>query len=107
MANSKVIYSTDSDYSINDKDESFEVISPRDQKVRIHLDRKGGGKIVSVVKGLKEHDDKIKLIAKELKKACGVGGAAKGGEILIQGNHREKIQALLKQKGYDAKLSGG
>jgi len=106
MSNSKVIYSTDSSYSFDEKEDLIKV-PPNQQMVRIHLDRKGGGKIISVIKGLKESEDVIKSLAKELKKACGVGGAAKDGDILIQGNHREKIQSLLKQKGYDAKLSGG
>lgn len=106
MGNSKVIYSTDTSYSYDEEDESISV--PRcQQKVRIHIDRKGGGKIISVIKGLVEDEDTLKLISKELKKACGVGGASKNGEILIQGNHREKIQTILKNKGYDAKLSGG
>ena len=50
---------------------------------------------------------KLKSLATELKKACGVGCSAKNGEILIQGNHREKIQELLMVKGYNIKLSGG
>ena len=75
--------------------------------VKLHLDRRGGGKIISVVRGLQEPEMKLKSLATELKKACGVGGSAKNGEILIQGNHREKIQELLMVKGYNVKLSGG
>ena len=107
MSNSKLVYSTDD--SICTSDEHGEVIrrDPSDQKVRLHLDRRGGGKVVSIVKGLTEPLDTLNTIAKELKKGCGVGGSVKKGEILIQGNKRETIQKILLNKGYDVKLSGG
>ena len=107
MSNSKLVYSTDD--SICTSDEHGMVIrrDPSDQKVRLHLDRRGGGKVVSIVKGLTEPPDTLNTIAKELKKGCGVGGSVKKGEILIQGNKRETIQNILLKKGYDVKLSGG
>jgi len=107
MSNSKLIYSTDD--SIRTSDEHGTVIrrDPSDQKVRLHLDRRGGGKVVSIVKGLTEPLDTLNTIAKELKKGCGVGGSVKKGEILIQGNKRGIIQNILLKKGYDVKLSGG
>jgi len=107
MSNSKLIYSTDD--SICTSDEHGTVIrrDPSDQKVRLHLDRRGGGKVVSIVKGLTEPLDTLNTIAKELKKGCGVGGSVKKGEILIQGNKRGIIQNILLKKGYDVKLSGG
>ena len=107
MANSKLIFSTDNSVSLTDDTVQSLAIDPSQQPVRLHLDRKGGGKIVSIVRGLQESNDVLMVIAKDLKKGCGVGGSVKNGEILIQGNHREKIQKLLSKKGYAVKLSGG
>jgi len=107
MANSKLIFSTDNSVSLTDDTVQSLAIDPSQQRVRLHLDRKGGGKIVSIVRGLQESNDVLTVIAKDLKKGCGVGGSVKNGEILIQGNHREKIQKLLSKKGYAVKLSGG
>ena len=107
MANSKLIFSTDDSVSLTDNTVQSLAIDPSQQRVRLHLDRKGGGKIVSIVRGLQESNDVLTVIAKDLKKGCGVGGSVKNGEILIQGNHREKIQKLLSKKGYTVKLSGG
>ena len=107
MTNSKLIYSTDQGVSLKNETEMMPIVDPSQQQVRLHLDRKGGGKVVSVVRGLQETIDVLMVIAKELKRACGVGGSVKNGEILIQGNKREKIQKLLINKGYSVKLSGG
>ena len=107
MANSKLIFSTDDSVSLTDDTVQSLAIDPSQQRVRLHLDRKGGGKVVSIVKGLQETVDVLMGIAKELKSGCGVGGSVKNGEILIQGNKREKIQKLLIKKGYSVKLSGG
>ena len=107
MSNSKLVYSTDDSICISDEHGVDIRRNPSEQKVRLHLDRKGGGKIVSIVKGLTEPPNTLNTIAKELKKGCGVGGSVKRGEILIQGNKRETIQNILLKKGYDVKLSGG
>ncbi len=107
MSNSKLVYSTDGSVCTSDEHGTGIRRDPSDQKVRLHLDRKGGGKVVSIVKGLTEPPDTLNTIAKELKKRCGVGGSVKKGEILIQGNKRETIQNILLKKGYDVKLSGG
>ena len=107
MTNSKLIFSTDDSVSLTDNTVQSLAIDPSQQRVRLLLDRKGGGKIVSIVRGLQESNDVLTVIAKDLKKGCGVGGSVKNGEILIQGNHREKIQKLLSKKGYAVKLSGG
>jgi translation initiation factor 1 len=107
MKNSKLIYSTNDSFSLEKEKKHVQIVNPSQQQIRIHLDRKGGGKIVSVIKGFQESIDVLNRIAKFLKKGCGVGGSIKNGNILIQGNHREKIQNLLLTKGYSAKLSGG
>ena len=107
MTNSKLIYSTDQGVSLKNETVIRPIVDPSQQQVRLHLDRKGGGKVVSIVRGLQETIDVLMVISKELKRGCGVGGAVKNGEILIQGNKREKIQQLLIKKGYSVKLSGG
>ena len=107
MTNSKLIYSTDQGVSLKNETEISPILDPSQQQIRLHLDRKGGGKVVSIVRGLQETIDVLMVIAKELKSGCGVGGSVKNREILIQGNKREKIQQLLIKKGYSVKLSGG
>lgn len=79
-----------------------------DQVLRIHLDRRKGNKEVTIVKGFEGSEDDLKALGKMLKTKCGGGGTVKDGEILIQGNHREKVRKLLIDEGYrDTKLAGG
>lgn len=80
-----------------------------EDKVRVWLDKKNrGGKEVSVIRGISAPDEQLKTLAKELKTKCGVGGSVKDGEIIIQGNHRDKIITILSKKGYsDVKKAGG
>ena len=107
MSNSNIVYSTDREVMELQQDQNLKNVKHSDQKVRLHLDRKSGGKIVTVVKGLSHDDETMNELAKELKKKCGTGGSYKNNEILIQGNKRDIIQKIFIDKGYDAKLSGG
>tara|TARA_B100001996_G_C18664019_1_gene594196 strand:- start:108 stop:431 length:324 start_codon:yes stop_codon:yes gene_type:complete len=107
MNNSKLIYSTGYIGSDNKQIDNFENVAPENQKIRLHLDRKGGGKIVTVIKGFQEKNESLSHLSKIIKKYCGSGGTIKNNHILIQGNHREKIKLLLSEKGYEVKLSGG
>ena len=79
------------------------------QKIRIHLDKKSrGGKAVTLIKGLQHHAEYIEDLGKKLKKMCGVGGSTKNKEIILQGDHRDKVIAYLNKEGYtDCKKSGG
>lgn len=76
--------------------------------VRVSLERKGrGGKTVTVVSGLPGNDDQIKTLAAEMKRRCGTGGTLKDGLVEIQGDHRDTLVALLKDKGLKVKKVGG
>ncbi len=79
------------------------------QRIRVFLDKKRrGGKSVTLITGLDETDEYISDLGKTLKKMCGVGGSAKDGEIIVQGDHRDKVIQYLIDQGYkDCKKSGG
>ena len=78
---------------------------PCTQRLDIMLDKRNrNGKKVTLVVNFNSSDDALKSLAKDLKQHCGVGGSARGGEILIQGDFREKILSFLKAKGYKARI---
>ncbi len=75
------------------------------QRLDVMLDKRNrNGKKVTLVVNFDGSDEALKQLAKELKQHCGVGGSARGGEILIQGDFREKILAYLKDNGYKARI---
>lgn len=97
-----VVYSTNPDYTYSDNtaDEAT-TLPPRQQKLRVSMERAGrGGKTVSLVRGFVGSDDGLQALAKRLKQRCGVGGTAKDGEIVIQGDHCSRLVEILKAEGY-------
>ena len=105
---SKVVYSTDPNYEYTYDDEFIETLEPSDQLLYVSIDRKQRkGKEVTLVEGFIGDSESLKELAKLLKSKCGVGGSAKNGEIIVQGNHKDKIAHLLEVEGYRVKKKGG
>ncbi len=103
-----MVYSTDPDFAYTTRhDEEPETLAPERQELRVWLDRKQrGGKVVTLVRGFVGRDDDLQALARLLKTRCGVGGAAKEGEIIIQGDHRDRGVDLLTRSGYRCKKAG-
>ncbi|MCC8088395.1 MAG: translation initiation factor [Rikenellaceae bacterium] len=104
-----VVYSTNPDFNYESgKDIENDAVAPHKQDLRVWLDRKNrGGKVATIVKGYVGPDDALKELCRELKTKCGVGGSAKNGEIIIQGDFRDRVVDLLVKAGYRAKKAGG
>ncbi|HXU26572.1 MAG TPA: translation initiation factor [Bacteroidia bacterium] len=103
-----LVYSTNSNLQFNNfEDDADEPLAAGEQNLRIHLDRLGGGKLLTRISGFVGTDDEIEKLGKELKQKCGVGGNVKEGNVLIQGDHRDKVLQLLLKAGYRAKKAGG
>ena len=97
-----VVYSTNPDYQYESSEEEEEVTLPKNQqKLRVSMEKKGrGGKTVTLIKGFVGSDDDLKELGKLLKTKCGVGGSTKDGEVIIQGDFKQRIIDLLKAEGY-------
>jgi len=103
------VFSTDNDFDVDaNNSDQIETPAPKDQHLEAHFSNKGrGGKIVTVIKGFEGKDEDLNSLGKTLKKKCGVGGSVKDGEIIIQGDVRNKVMEFLKHDGYSVKRVGG
>lgn len=103
-----MVYSTNPDFKYTtDENPEAETLPPGRQDLRVLLDRKQrAGKVVTLVRGFVGRDEDLQELARMLKTKCGVGGAAKDGEILIQGDHRDRVVDLLTRSGYRCKKAG-
>jgi len=104
-----VVYSTNPDFQYSfEKSSEVTTLPPQQQDLRIFIEKKHrGGKTVTIIKGFIGKQEDLEELAKILKTKCGVGGVAKNGEILVQGDSRDKITKLLILNGYKAKKAGG
>ena len=98
------VYSTDPDFRMDDAQEVRETLPPAQQLLRIRLETKHrAGKAVTIVDGFIGTDADLQELGKKLKTYCGTGGSAKDGEIIIQGDQREKVRGWLIKAGYRSK----
>ncbi len=104
-----MVYSTNPDFEYDTAGEQEpETLAPERQNLRIWLDRKHrGGKTVTIVRGFVGREADLAELGRMLKSKCGTGGSAKDGEIIIQGDRRDRVAELLAAAGYVCKKAGG
>ena len=104
-----LVYSTNTDFQYEGEEEiDKDTLPAAQQNLRVQLDRKNrGGKVVTLITGFIGSDEDLKELGKMLKMKCGVGGAAKDGEIIVQGDFKQRILELLKKEGYTLCVIGG
>jgi len=95
------VFSTDPDFSFKEDTHQAETVLPAQQKLRVWLETKQrGGKAVTLISGFTGRNEDLEDLCKKLKSFCGTGGSAKDGEIIIQGDQREKVLQWLLKNGY-------
>jgi translation initiation factor 1 len=101
LNSSGFVYSTDPNFHFNEEKANIETLLPAQQKLKIRLDTKHrAGKAVTLIQGFAGSNEGLEELGKKLKSFCGTGGTAKDGEIIIQGDQREKVMEWLKKNGY-------
>lgn len=95
------VFSTDPNFKFEEEQDTTATLPPAQQKVKIRLDTKHrAGKAVTLVEGFVGTDDDLQELGKKLKSFCGTGGSAKDGEIIVQGDQRDKVLQWLQKNGY-------
>jgi len=103
-----IVYSTNPDFDYqSDEQSEAQTLPSAQQNLKIWLVKLGGNKVVTAIRGFVGTDADLADLGKQLKSACGTGGSTKDGEILIQGDHRDKVLVWLTNQGYKAKKAGG
>lgn len=103
----RVVFSTNPNYKFEEDNDQAETLLPAQQTLYISLERLKGGKIATRIENFIGTQADLEALGKTLKTKCGVGGTVKDGIIIIQGEQREKVIALLNTMGYKTKKKGG
>lgn len=102
-----VMYSTNRDFEYEYENDEMETLLNNEQNLKICIDKHRAGKIAVIIKEFIGTSEDLKSLGKLLKSKCGVGGSVKNGEIIIQGNIRDKVMSILEKEGYNYKRVGG
>jgi translation initiation factor 1 len=102
-----VMYSTNPDFEFEYENEKMDTLANNQQNLQVCIDKHRAGKIAIIIKGFVGTAADLKALGKILKAKCGVGGSAKNGEIIIQGDLRDKVMDILAKEGYNYKRVGG
>ena len=95
------VYSTDPDFKFESEPDNGETLLPDQQRLKIKSDTKHrAGKAVTLIEGFIGKDEDLQELGKKLKTFCGTGGSTKDGEIIIQGDQRDKVMQWLVKNGY-------
>jgi len=102
-----VMYSTNPNFKYQYENQGMETLANTNQLLKVCIDKHRAGKIAVIIKGFSGNTEDLKALGKLLKTKCGVGGSAKNGEIIIQGDVRDKVMEILEEEGYNYKRVGG
>ena len=103
-----IMFSTNPDFEYQEEVDDQTTLPNNKQDLRVMLDKKNrGGKAVTLITGFNGRSEDLDVLGKMLKTKCGVGGSVKDGEIMIQGDVRDKVMAILQKEGYKVKKAGG
>ena len=103
----KVVFSTNPDFKQEEENNEQETASANQQTLYVSLERLKGGKVATVIENFVGKESDLESLGKQLKNKCGSGGTVKDGVIIIQGEQRDKVIALLTTFGYKTKRKGG
>jgi translation initiation factor 1 len=102
------VYSTDPDFEYRKEETTPQTLDPKQQKLRVRLDSKQrGGKVVTLIQGFTGSGADLEDLGKRLKNYCGTGGSAKDGDIIVQGDQRDKVIQWLLKNGYNNSKKSG